>query len=168
MRSLHKMLSLYCACHLRSRLNFHDFSYMVPGSNHRFYASICFAEHLGVTQCIQFQQTSCARLRENESSRDSQQYSSFAIIRLYCFQIPRRSNVLQPNNYTSLPSRAQHFRKVSRYIKIGHPVLSLFVILLRTVSFSSLSSPFSLSFRIPPLSPRERRCDSKIAGRLTS
>lgn len=48
--------------------------------------------------------------------------------------------ILRTNNYTSLPSfRAQHFRKVSRCIKIGRSVLSL------------LSLPFSLFLSLPRL-----------------
>lgn len=50
-------------------------------------------------------------------------------------------------------SRAQHFRKVSRYIKIGRPVLSLLIIVLRIAfSLSFLASPPP-----PPLPPPGER-----------
>lgn len=93
---------------------------------------------------MQFQQTGCARLQGNETWRDSRSSIHRSPLPVYIVSRFHVDQTFSNRTITRLClfSRAQHFQKVSRYIKIGRPVLSLLIIVLRiALSLSFLASP---------------------------
>lgn len=98
---------------------------------------------------MQFQQTSCARLRERMKAREIRSSIHRSPLSVYIVSRFHVDQTFSSRTITRLsPSRAQHFRKVSRYIKIGHPSPTSF---RHSSSHARRFSSFPRLF--PPLSP---------------